>query len=177
MENVKDEKLVSLVQQGHIHSYEILVNRYVVPLVNFLSHYVSYEDAQDIAQSSFIQVYKTIDRFDTKRKFSNYVYAVAKNCALSFLRTKHVHISIDSMKELESSEDVYLSYSKNENNQIVHQILRIMPGKYAKVLDLYYITGLTYEEIAQKMMLPINTIRTHIKRAKLVFKKTYEYYA
>lgn len=167
MEPLTDEQLVRAIQEGDVLSYEQLVTRYEHRLLAFAYRIVgSHEAAQEVVQDSLFAVYKTIDRIDTTRKFSSYVYEITKHAAISYLRKQHHTMTLDESVSIDGDEAMYENLGRNETQAEVRKAVLSLPQKYRDVLQLYYFDELSYEEIAKKLAVPINTIRTHVRRAK-----------
>lgn len=167
-----DGELVRAVQEGSIRDFELLVNRYQKRLVAFVTRLIHDEAmAEDVVIETLFSLYKTIDRVDTSKKFSSYLYTSVRNTAYSFLRKKKPHVSLT--EDLNISDDTRAEHSLLHiyDQQLVASALQKIPASYATVLRLYYFDQLSYEEIANKIRLPINTVRTHLSRGKSAIKK------
>jgi RNA polymerase sigma-70 factor, ECF subfamily len=174
MQNVSDEALILRVQEGNVSSYEILVSRYQQRLFLYAYRMIkSPEDAQDAVQMAFIHVYEHIERFDTKRSFSAYIYSVTKNEAISILRKKKYHIPLDTVEVVDEKKAIDEQLVEKERSGEVEKTLRRLDKKYEKVLRLYYFDELSYQEMGRRLSIPINTVRTLIRRGKAAFKKLY----
>lgn len=172
MQRQSDESLVAEVQEGSIAAFEELVNRYQRKLLGFAVYIVrDRELAQDVVQESLILLYKTIDRVDTSKKFSSYLYAMTRNSAISALRRQKHTITLEDIAHLPALESVDEQYIKKEKKTWIRAALRELDAKYHKVISLYYFEDLSYEEISKRMHLPVNTIRTHLRRAKAALRK------
>lgn len=172
-----DEALIEAVQSGDIPVFAQVVDRYQKKLQSFVFHMVRNDQmAQDIVQESFIHLYKTIDRVDTKRKFSSYMFSIAKNTALSYLRSLKKDISLEDIVIAQEDEALYDDLLQAERRHLVGRALQKIQKKYRHVIQLYYFDDLSYEEISTRMRLPVNTIRTHLSRAKEALRKIIPYY-
>jgi RNA polymerase sigma-70 factor, ECF subfamily len=167
-----DEDLVVAVQDGDVFAFEILVKRYQKRLHAFVLHVVhDTQAAQDVVQDSFINLYKTIDRVDTHKKFSIYVFSIARNTAISYLRTLKKQVSLEDIVLMDEDEHLYTDIIAAEKRHVVKNALAKLEEKYRRVIRLYYFDDLSYEEIGRAMRLPVNTVRTHLFRAKEALRK------
>ncbi|MEK7129418.1 MAG: sigma-70 family RNA polymerase sigma factor [Patescibacteria group bacterium] len=166
-EYIQDEELVRRVQEGDIFAFEHLIRRYQQKLLSFVMRIIfDGQAAQDVVQDTFISLYKTIDRVDTKKKFSSYLYTIARNTTISSLRAKKPAASIDeSIADTDAGapEDGITSQEQRER---VRRAIAKLEEKYRRVVELYYFSDLSYEEIGKTLRLPVNTVRTHLARAK-----------
>ena len=123
--------------------------------------------AEEVVQDTLLVVYKTIDRVDLRKKFSTWVFEIAKNKAISRLRQIKPTRSIEETDGLQEDESMY-------ERLTIQDILTKLPKKYLEVITCYYFDNLKYDEIAKKMHMPINTVRTNLRRAKLVLRRLYD---
>ena len=169
-----DEELILAIQQGDISAYEELVKRYQQGLYVFVVRILKDEAAaRDIVQDSLVKVYQVIQSINTQKKFSTFLFEIAKNAAFSLLRKKKRIISLDAIADIEDDESFLEKYLKLDEQERVRSVVQSLEKKYSMVLSEYYFEDLSYEEIAKKTRLPINTVRTHVRRAKEAFKKRY----
>lgn len=172
MDTRTDEYLVRAVQEGDIFAFEVLVRRYQQKLFAFACTYIKDNQAsQDVVQESFINFYRTIERVDCSRKISSYLYSIVRNNAISYLRSEKSRIPIDAAFEIEAGNSTEEAYLRSEDTAAVRRYLKSLEPKYSRVLRLYYFDELSYEEMSNVLHIPINTVRTHLKRAKAALKK------
>ena len=177
MKTLTDEELVRAIQDGDILAYEELVKRYQHGLFVFVMRIVHDEAvASDITQNSLVKVYQVIDRINTQKKFSTFVFEIAKNAAISELRRKKHQVSLEEIVDF-AEEESFLEelYRTDLKNQVRESVLKL-PPKYRRVISLYYFEDLSYEEIGKKLRFPLNTVRTHLKRGKKQLKKILQRY-
>lgn len=178
MYKTSDELLVREVKEGSISAFEQLVGRYQGKLLSFVTYLIGDpEAAQDVVQESFISLYKTIDHVDTSKKFSSYLYSIARNKGISHLRSRVRHAPLmeaESLVDLHSPESLV---TEKEIQLHIEQALNAIDVKYRKVITLYYFEDLSYEEMSKQMRVPVNTIRTHLRRAKDALRKVLPYEA
>lgn len=176
MNRKTDEELVTAVQQGDITSYEELVTRYQRGLSSFVMRFLHDEPlAADVVQESLFKVYQVIDSIDTTKKFSTFVFEIAKNNAISLLRKQKKNISLEDAADFADDESFIEQYLLADLADSVRTAVHKLPKKYRDVITLYYFDDLSYEEVSKTLQLPINTVRTHLKRAKDQLKKIIPY--
>ncbi len=171
-----DEELVEKVQEGDILAFETLVKRYEARLLRFVERIVENEkDAEEIIQDAFLNIYKKIDNIDTKRKFSSYLYTVGRNQAISFLRGKKKELPLkEEIVGSGTPNDVFERIEIVENQERINKALSFLSGRYRKVIKLYYFRELSYKEIGHELSIPINTVRTHLRRGRQMLRKVFE---
>jgi RNA polymerase sigma-70 factor (ECF subfamily) len=162
-----DEELVREIQDGEILSFEELVKRYQSRLRHFVFRYTHNErDAEEIVQDSFVKCYLAIDRVDTSRKFSTYLFEITKNTAISFLRKTKIELPLEEGVVAEEHETHLEKLAKKDDSEKVRHAVELLPEKYRSIVKLYYFEDLSYEEIGQKLNIPLNTVRTLVRRGK-----------
>lgn len=116
----------------------------------------------------FIKAYRSLNGFDTRLKFSSWLYRIAHNLAIDYLRknARRNHASLDAedtnnqalLEVLASNEDIALNFSSEEQKNAVRSIIHSLPEKYKTVLILSYLEDKTYDEISDILKIPINTV-------------------
>lgn len=167
-----DEKLVEDVKNGNVESFETLVKRYSGKIMAFVfkilhDRYLSEETVQD----SFFSLYKSINRVDTERKFSPYLYKIAKNKAIEKLRTRKNELALNEEIAGGDSDNIYEKIIKSENKARIRKAVDELEKKYKDPINLYFFENLSYGQIAGKLSIPVNTVRTRLKRGKVALRK------
>src|SRR5579864_3367577 len=89
MEEMKDHELVKQYLKGDEKSLEVLVAKYLNPIYRFVYSYVKdQQTAEDITQDVFLKVWKNAKKVDKNKNFKSWIYTIAKNTALDFLKKK-----------------------------------------------------------------------------------------
>lgn len=172
--NLNDNDLVSNIYTQE--AYKELFSRYQKKLFAYIFHLVGNKnEAEDILQNVFSKMYKNINNFDTSRKFSSWIYRIAHNEAINFLKQKNRRHLVSWDDITKSKDKLDLAYKgeiieeKWEHLEIVREIdraLEKLPKKYQQVLKLRYFQEYSYEDIGRILKKPVNTIGTLINRAK-----------
>lgn len=156
--------------------YKELMKRYHDKLFSYLYRLTgNKEEAEDLLQNVFVKVYKNINRFDTKRKFSSWIYRIAHNEAVNFLK-KRGRKKFVSLEDIETTKDKLETASPAKspvdawiNKELKNEMqtaLNKLPSKYKEVLILRYFLDKSYEEMSEILGKPINTVGTLLSRAK-----------
>lgn len=172
MENPTDQELVRAVQAGQVQAFARLVKRYQRKLVGFAGHLLrDTVAAEDVVLESLFRFYTTIDRVDTGRNIGVYLFSIVRNGAISALRARKNSVSLETLALAGEDETVYEQLFAAEKRELVSQAVSQLDYKYHRVIDLYYFADLSYEEIARRLKLPVNTVRTHLSRGKQQLKR------
>jgi RNA polymerase sigma-70 factor (ECF subfamily) len=168
-----DEELVAIVQKGEINAYSRIVERYQGKIYSYVFRLINHRDeAHDIVQDVFLKTYRHIHRVDTERKFSSWIYRIAHNESVNWLKKK-TRVKIESLEhcadqgqQIASDSDVFSEFLQSEDKRMVREAIGSLPGKYAEVMRLRYLEHRSYEEIGLELEKPVNTVGTLINRAK-----------
>jgi RNA polymerase sigma-70 factor, ECF subfamily len=168
-----DAVLVERSLKGDQKAFRSLVNRYLPLVYNALYQMTqNHEISEEMAQEAFVKVYKNLNSFDRSRSFKPWLLRIASNAAISALRKQSKVVSLNALEEEgywgepdhQPTEDVTVRLERKLSSQEVLKALGNMDEKYRQVLLLRYQNELSYEEIAQTLNIPLNTVRTWIKR-------------
>jgi RNA polymerase sigma-70 factor, ECF subfamily len=160
---------------GHlIERYEEKLRRYLRRLMPGLR-----EDADDVLQEIFVKVYVNARGFDASLKFSSWIYRIAHNEAVSWLRKKKSRPDTVELGEDECAtfiETAELARDTKESRLTKDEVARAlaeMSEKYRTVLVLRFLEGKSYEEMSDILSIPGGTVATLIHRAKKEFSNIY----
>ncbi|MCX6789340.1 MAG: RNA polymerase sigma factor [Candidatus Gribaldobacteria bacterium] len=171
-----DEQITQLVQKGDNQAFGFLVEKYEASIKRYARKFTQDpETINDITQTVFLKAFSHINSFNAKLKFSSWLYRIAHNELVNFLKKK---------KELPLFDfDTFWPHSapgkkelENETEKIMmretfEKCLAKIPAKYKEVINFYYLEDLSYEEIANILRIPISTIGVRLKRGKTILRK------
>lgn len=168
---VSDEQLVEIVRTKNKEAYAELIKRYQAKLLRYAS-YVTGDDHKgaDVVQESFIKAYVNLNGFDTKKKFSSWIYRIVHNEAMNMLKKHSKQRPINDAVEWDSGVNLEDEFIKQELVHHAHECLNQMPILYKEPLSLLYLEEKSYEEISDILRIPIGTVGTRINRAKGIMK-------
>lgn len=177
LEEFTDEELILEFQQNDtLNAFEILVQRYKNPLMNFVFRFLgNYAATSDVVQETMIKVYKNKNSYKTIAKFSTWIYTIAGNLARTELKKikRRNLFSINSFGEENKNFDIKddahgpdeLTDSNLKEKIIQDALLKVNPI-YRKMVIMRDIQELTYEEIAQITGKEIGTVKSRINRGR-----------
>lgn len=172
MNEKTDEELIKDIQRGNIIAFEEIVKRYQKRLFFFVYHITQDEkDAEEIIMDTLFNIYRTIERIDINRKFSTYIFEIAKNNAISYLRKRKYTVTLEEESLLYLDESIYEKLILQEEMDLLKKAINRLNLRYKLIINLYYFEDQSYEEISTKTNLPLNTVRTHLFRARVLLRK------
>lgn len=182
--SLTDEELIKEFQDNNtIESYEILVNRFKDPLMNFVFRFVGDRDiSTDIVQDTMIKFYLNKDSYKSIAKFSTWIYTIAGNLAKNELkrRGRRTMLSISNTDEnddytLQIEDKKFIAPDRAADNKIKSQIVQDALLKvntvYREMVVLRDIEGFSYEEIVEMTGISIGTVKSRINRGRAHLQK------
>ena len=177
-----DEKLVAEYLKGDEKSLEILIKQYLKPTYSFVYRYLgNASDAEDITQEVFVRMWRNIKKFDQQKNFKTWIFSIAKNASIDFLRKKKT-IPFSEFENEEGGNAIVdtlvdpapLPDEIIERADMVHLLtsaLEKLSPKYRMVLFLRYNDHFTFREIAESLGEPLHTIKSRHRRALIALKE------
>lgn len=162
-----------------INNYRYLVEKYEDKLLRYIKRllYLNNEDAEDILQEVFIKAYKNINSYNSNYKFSSWIYRIAHNESVSFLRrNKNIRKNIPNDPEFDIFETIAadIDLEKENLDQLnrdkVVSSLDELDKKSRNILILKYLEEKDYKEISEILRIPVGTVGSLIHRAKFKLK-------
>lgn len=171
--NLSDEQLVIkyLENEDDESALEVLVGRYIDDIHRFITSYVhDYNDAEDITQEVFVRVWKNLIKFNPDKKFKSWIFTIAKNASLDYLKKNRV-IPFTQFNKGENANPVEESFIDQLASPLklaeyseVKQAVGRLSRHEQKLAELRYYKQNTYREIAQKLKMPLNTAKSQCRR-------------
>lgn len=173
---VEDDKLIENSIEGDVTSFEVLVNRYLKSIYIFVSNFSGLkEESGDIVQETFLKVWKNLSKYKKGESFKAWLFAIARNTAIDFMRKRKDLVFSDF--DNEDGENV-LTDTLADNDPLpdevsinieqvdkLKEILKTLRPIYREILILHYEQDLTFEEIAKILKKPMNTVKSNHRRA------------
>lgn len=170
-EFLSDEIIVERVRSVDQELYVLLVERYKHKLLRYAQNLIHDENkAVDVVQESFIKAFINLQGFDTKKKFSSWIYRITHNEAMNSIKKYQKEVSLPRNFDFASNEDIEAEFEQQELTVAVQARLQELPLIYAETLALRYLEEKSYEEISDILHLPMGTVATRINRAKVLMK-------
>ena len=179
---VSDTDLVARAAAGEGDCFDVLVGRYHRPIANFIFRMVSnYETSLDLTQEVFIKVYGSLGRYNPEFKFSTWIYKIASNTAIDYLRkqsvtTSPLYLVSGNDEEFElpipaKGPSPERALERTERSAQIEEAISKLPHRYRELIVLRHVSELSYDEIAEVTGLPLGTVKNRIFRAREAMRK------
>lgn len=169
--------VIRSVLDGNINDFEQLVTAYEKNVYNLALRMAGDpDDAADITQETFIKAYRALGSFRGDSKFSSWIYRIASNMCLDFLRSRSRRAQVPLSFENEDAEgEIELpDMSQNPEKVLMKKLsmeavrrgMEKLPPKQRQILVLRELCGLSYAELAQTLSVEEGTVKSRIFRAR-----------
>lgn len=182
MSQPTDEELVAAILDGDEDSFRDLVLRYRGRVVNYLHRLLrNVEEAHELAQEVFLRVYRALDRFDPRYRFSTWLFRVAQNAAIDRIRKRRLHVVSIHRPETGDSEggqwdfpsgerSPYAELRNQERGDAIRAAIEGLRGEYRELIELRHFAELSYDEIAELKGMPLGTVKNKLFRGRQMLK-------
>lgn len=176
-----DYKLVRLaIDKGDQKAYAELMGRYRDSIYFMLLKMVNNrDDADDLTIEAFGKAFKRLEQYSPSYAFSTWLFKIASNNCIDFIRKKKrgITFSIDKTFENEEGGEMSMTIKSNTLNpeekvikkqkiQLMREVVEKLKPRYKVLVELRYFQELSYEEIAQELNLPLGTVKAQLFRAR-----------
>lgn len=176
-----DERLVSSFVDGRIEAFEELIRRYQVKIVNFIYRAIGdFQRAEELTQETFMRVFRTGARFDSRYRFTTWIYTIAKNLSSNELRDRSRDPESYNIREADWPKDcTFVAELVSARTLEPHQVLtsREMKGSLERAMSgldpdlrmalvMKEFDRMTYTQIAEVFNSSPGTVKSWLFRAK-----------
>lgn len=177
---MNDHELIDGLKHNSQEAFRLLVERYQEMVVSTCNNFLrDYDDAHDIAQEVFIEVYRSIHRFRQDAAIATWLYRIAVNKSLNYLRRKKNRGFFFSIEKLFGGESGIKNLSEPDftkplekealytaRAKVLHNAIDTLPANQKTAFTLHKFSNLPYKEIAEVMKISLPAVESLIHRAK-----------
>ena len=176
----QEAAIVERVLGGERDAYALLVERYNGSLFRYLVRMIGQPaDAEDLTQEAFLRAYLSLASYDPSYRFSTWLFRIATNLAINRIKAASKIVSLEEMSDRNEQRDEPpelvdpctdgrpdQAVERAERVKMIQNCLQELPADYRAVVTLRHIAELSYNEIADSIGLPLNTVRTRLHRGR-----------
>ncbi|MEQ8473743.1 MAG: sigma-70 family RNA polymerase sigma factor [Marinoscillum sp.] len=177
---LKDFKLIDRATlENDEAAFAELMSRYKKPVYHMVLKMVrNVDDAEDLTIEAFAKAFRNLARFKKDYTFSTWLFRIATNNAIDFIRKKKLETySLNTSFTDDSGESVNIDVEASDRTpdqeaintqkiELVRMFVTKLPAKYQRLVKLRYFDELSYEEIAQELEAPLGTVKAQLHRAR-----------
>lgn len=167
-----DQVYIDSILNGDANAFTVLVDRYKDLVFTLALRMMKHrEEAEEVAQDTFIKVYKSLNKFKGDSKFSTWIYRVALNTCLDRLKKNKrqqytVEINEYTEHQIKTLDNALDKIEEKEREQAMQDCLALLPSEDSFLLTLYYFEELSLEEIGKIVDLKINNVKVKLFRSR-----------
>ncbi len=178
-----DVELIAKAISGREDGFEELVRRYQRPITNYVFRMLNdYDASLDVTQEVFIKVYNSLARYSSEYKFSTWLYRIAHNAAIDYIRRKSPN---EQSIETENKDGAYQLQIESPNptpeqdrersewRTEIEAVVKCLPAVYRELILLRHAQDLSYDEIAEITGLPLGTVKNRLFRAREMMREIF----
>jgi RNA polymerase sigma-70 factor (ECF subfamily) len=162
-----DRDLIQRARRGETEAFGELVTRYQTSVFN-VCYRILHEraEAKDMAQESFIRAHERLSTFDEERPFGPWMRRLAANVCLNHLSSQKITAELDDERDADASQRPETVQEARERSEQIREMLASLPAHYRLVIELRHYQGLSYDEIAVELDIPLSDVKSHLFRAR-----------
>jgi len=172
MNKTDDIYYIEAVRKGNVQAFSFLVEKYQKLVYTLaLKLLKKPEEAEEMAQDTFIKAFQKLDSYEGKSKFSTWLYSITYNACISELRKRRIEFkSLDDRQISDQDEqkmnDYYRETKKEDQEKYLNLALAKLPEDDQVLVTLYYYENQSMDEISQITGLTVSNIKVKIHRAR-----------
>lgn len=182
-----ENRLAQLARSGDRSAFGQLVDLYKDKIFHLAYRMTgSRQEAEDIVQETFMRVYANLDKYDSRWKFSTWIFRIGNNLCIDRLRKRRPTWSLDAENPDADGVDGYAMLPTNdaspedrmvlsEMQKNIRDAIAQLPDKYRSVVVLRYLQDLSLNEIADILELPVSTVKTRLHRGRESLRRKLEH--
>ena len=171
-EDDEDHVIAAQVVSGQKDLFRLLVNRHERAVYGMgMSFFRNAEDASDFTQEVFLKTFRNLSQFEGRSRFSTWLYKIAYNTAVNSITRKKDYQSL-------AENEITFNYDTPERELLrgfardaVSEAVTELPARFRICVDLFFFYDRSYQEIETITGYPVNTVKSHVFRAKKVLRE------
>jgi len=168
MSAAEEQQLIVQAKNGNARAFRDLVERYMKHAYNVAHSFVgSHDDAEDIAQETFMRVHRSLSSFRGDAEFSTWLYRITMNLSLNRLneKKKKMQREVSNMESVQESAGASPAFSDGADVQMhIERALHRLPTLQRAVVILRHLNGLSTYEVSNILQCSEGTVKTHLYR-------------
>jgi RNA polymerase sigma-70 factor (ECF subfamily) len=179
-----DDDVVRSVRDGYTRNFETLIDRYKNKIINFIHKMIyDYDEAQSLSQDVFLKVYETIKRYEMRDNFQAFIFTIAKNITLNYIKKQKRVLFFSSFapgdsndareyenRYFQAEETQQAAMEKDQQEELLTAALKTLNENQRIALIMKIYLEFSYNQIAEITGWSIPKIETLISRAKSALK-------
>ena len=173
--NLDDRVVAARILSGEKDLFRLLVERHERAIYGMgMSFLRNPEDASDFTQEVFLKAYRNLSYFEGRARFSTWLYKIAYNTAINHVNRKREYQSLVEEDIIIDADTPERNFLRGMIKDAVYTAVQELPDRYRICVDLFFFYDQSYQEIEAITGFPVNTIKSHVHRAKKLLREKLE---
>jgi len=173
-----DQLIVRQIVGGQKDLFRLLVRQHEKAVYGMgLNFFRNSDDASDFTQEVFLKAYKSLSGFEGRSRFSTWLYKIAYNTAINEVNRRKEYLSLaeeDAGLAVISDDTPERTVLRNAAKEAVKAAIMELPQRFKVCVDMFFFYDRSFKEIEAITGIPVNTIKSHIFRAKVLLREKLE---
>ena len=171
-EDDEDRVITAQIVAGQKELFRLLVKRHERAVYGMgMSFFRNAEDASDFSQEVFLKTFRNLSRFEGRARFSTWLYKIAYNTAINSVTRKKEYQSLTEDEIVSGDDAPERALLKRLARDAVLEAVETLPERFKVCVDLFFFYDRSYQEIEVITGYPVNTIKSHVFRAKKLLRE------
>jgi RNA polymerase sigma-70 factor (ECF subfamily) len=168
----EDRAIAAQVVSGQKELFRLLIKKYERQVYGMgMSFFHNLEDSSDFTQEVFLKTFRNLSRFEGRSRFSTWLYRIAYNTAINNVTRKKDYRSLVEDENISDNDTPERNLLKNLAQNAILGAITGLPERFRVCVDLFFFYDRSYQEIEAITGYPINTIKSHVFRAKKILRE------
>jgi RNA polymerase sigma-70 factor (ECF subfamily) len=169
-----EQIIVAGVLRGEKDLFRLLVKRHEEAVFRMgMSFFRNSEDAADFVQDVFLKAFRSLAHFEGRSRFSTWLYRIAYNTAVNSFSRKREYVSL-AEEPGDGGDNPERKVIREAAGQAVLEAVKDLPERYRICVDMFFFYDRSYQEIEAITGFPVNTVKSHVFRAKKLLRERLE---
>ena len=168
----EDRIIAAQVASGQKELFRLLVKRHEQAVYAMgMSFFRNAEDASDFAQEVFLKTFRNLSHFEGRSRFSTWLYKIAYNTAINNITRKKDYHSLAEDEIVPDNDTPERKLLRSLARDAVREAITELPQRFRICVDMFFFYDRSYQEIEAITGYPVNTIKSHVFRAKKILRE------
>lgn len=160
-----DWRLIHRIRCGNESAIESFVRKFYPSVLKYCRFRV-YEQAEDLAQETFVKFFKSVTSYKHKGKLQNYLYVIAGNLCRDYWREQN------RILRTESNEEIQIGIEDDKEQLVIKDAVNRLPKEFNEVIYLHFFLDMSLQEIADVEGIKISLVKYRLRRGKEMLRKS-----
>lgn len=162
----EDKLIIEKILGGDVNQFKVLVEKYQNQVFRVIIRIVNNnEDARELTQDVFVKTFESLNQYKVQYKFFSWIYRIAINHALMFVKSKKHFSSLEELPNGYTSKNGH-TIDLEKRDQLLYEQINQLPEIYKTVILLKYYAKLSYEEISETLGIDLKKVRSRLFDAR-----------